>query len=93
MKEVFRQIRYSLYLTFIILFVFFQWIATYKYKCNVENTHCFACGLRTAVDFFFQGKFLEAYLSNKLIVLIVLFSFVAITDVLFYLWQKYIKQR
>ncbi len=91
MKEVFRQIRYSLYLTFIISFVFFQWLAPFKYKCNIENTHCFACGLRTAVDFIFQGKILEAYNSNKLIVLIVAFSFVAIVDVLFHLWKKYAK--
>ena len=88
MKEIIREVRYSIYLTIIISFIFFQWLVPFKYKCNIENITCFACGLRTAVDFLFQGNVLEAYNSNKLIVpLIVLFVIITI-DVLLYLLRK-----
>jgi len=91
MKDILKQVRYSLYLTFTICFVFFQWLAPFEYKCNITNTSCFACGLRTAVDLFCQGKFIEAYNSNKLIVLLVVLSFVALIDVSVNFYKRYIK--
>lgn len=70
-NSVFRQVRYSLYFAFVLNGIIIQWIAPFQYKCNFTGEKCFACGLKTAVDLLFQGRLVEAYQSNKLIVVLV----------------------
>ena len=91
-KQVWREVRFSLYFAFILNGIIIQWIAPFQYKCNFTDERCFACGLRTAVNLFLQGRFSEAYQSNKLIVLLVVLAVVMVADIGFYLYQQRRKQ-
>jgi len=86
-KQVWREVRFSLYLAFILNGIVIQWLAPFQYKCNFTDEKCFACGLRTAVNLFLQGKFSAAYQSNKLIVVLVIAAAVMVVDVLSYLYR------
>lgn len=87
-KETFVEIRFSLYFTFFVSGIIIQWLAPFQYKCNFTDEKCFACGLRTAVSLFLQGKFSAAYQSNKLIVVLVIAAAVMAVDVLSYLYRR-----
>lgn len=86
-NSVFRHVRYSLYLAFVLDGIIVQWLAPFQYKCNFTDEKCFACGLRTAVNLFLQGKFSAAYQSNKLIVVLVIAAAVMAIDVLLHLYR------
>ena len=86
-STVWREVRFSLYFAFVVNGIIIQWFAPFQYKCNFTYEKCFACGLRTAVDLFLQGKFSAAYRSNKLIVILVLAAVVMVADVLLYLYR------
>jgi hypothetical protein len=85
-KNVWREVRFALYSAFALNGLIVQF-APFQYKCNFTDEKCFACGLRTAVDLFLQGKFSAAYRSNKLIVILVLAAVVMVADVLLYLYR------
>ena len=87
-NSVFRQVRYSLYFAFALNGIIIQWIAPFQYKCNFTGEKCFACGLKTAVDLLFQGRLVEAYQSNKLIVVLVVAAVIMAIDVGLYLYQR-----
>lgn len=87
-STVWREVRFSLYFAFVVNGIIIQWFAPFQYKCNFTDEKCFACGLRTAVDLFLQGKFSAAYRSNKLIVILVLAAVVMAVDVLLYLYRR-----
>lgn len=87
-STVWREVRFSLYFAFVVNGIIIQWFAPFQYKCNFTDEKCFACGLRTAVDLFLQGKFSAAYRSNKLIVILVLAAVVMVVDALLYLYQR-----
>ena len=80
-KHLFCQIRYSLYIAFVLNGII-QWLIPFQYRCNITGEECFACGLRTAVSLFVQGRFSEAYQSNRLIALIVIMGIAMAADVL-----------
>jgi hypothetical protein len=82
--ELFRQVRFSLYIAIIANGIIVQWIVPLKYRCDVSNNECLTCGLRTAVNLFLDGKFVEAYASNKLILGIILLGIIMFVDVLSY---------
>ena len=86
-STVWREVRFSLYFAFVVNGIIIQWFAPFQYKCNFTDEKCFACGLRTAVDLFLQGKFSAAYRSNKLIVILVLAAVVMAVDVLLNLYR------
>ncbi|MCI8304750.1 MAG: DUF2752 domain-containing protein [Lawsonibacter sp.] len=85
-KNVWREVRFALYSAFALNGLIVQF-APFQYKCNFVDEKCFACGLRTAVNLFLQGKFSAAYQSNKLIVVLVIAAAVMVVDVLSYLYQ------
>ena len=87
--SVFQEVRFSLYITFIVCVVFFQWFASFDFKCGVTGKRCFACGLRTSVNLLLQGKFKDAYNSNKLIILLVTVVIIMIIDVCIYLYKRH----
>ena len=87
-KQIWREVRFSLYLSFLLNGIIIQWIAPFQYKCNFSDEKCFACGLRTAVNQLLQGHFSKAYQSNKLIVVIAVAGGIMAADVLHYLYQK-----
>lgn len=87
-STVWREVRFSLYFAFVVNGIIIQWFAPFQYKCNFTDEKCFACGLRTAVDLFLQGKFSAAYRSNKLIVILVLAAVVMVVDALLYLYRR-----
>lgn len=87
-KAVFRDIRYCLYLALILNGILVEWIVPMKFKCNYTGNSCPACGLRTAVSLFLQGKFSAAYQSNRLIVVLVFAAAVMAVDVLLYLYRR-----
>ncbi len=80
-KHLFCQIRYSLYIAFVLNGII-QWLIPFQYRCNITGEECFACGLRTAVTLLLQGRFGEAYQSNRLIALIVIMGIAMAADVL-----------
>lgn len=84
-KSIWQEVRFSLYFAFILNGLIIQWVVPLQYKCNFTDEKCFACGLRTAVNLFLQGKFSAAYQSNKLIVVVVIAAAVMVVDVLSYL--------
>ena len=85
--SVFRSVRYSLYLAFAINALIFQLIP-FRFRCDLTGERCFACGLRTAVDLFLQGRFAQAYRSNPLILVVVLSPALMAADVLHYLYRR-----
>lgn len=85
-KHIWREVRFALYLAFALNGVIVQF-APFQYKCNFVNERCFACGLRTAVNLFLQGKFSAAYRSNKLIAVLVIAAVLMSVDVLLYLYR------
>lgn len=87
-KQVWREVRFSLYLAFVFNGVIIQWVVPFQYKCNFTGERCPACGLRTAVNLFLRGKFSAAYQSNKLIVVLALAAAVMAVDVLSYLYRR-----
>ena len=87
-KAVFRDVRYCLYFA-LTLNGILQWVIPFQYRCNLAGEECFACGLRTAVSLFLQGRFAEAYQSNKLIVVIVIAGLIMAADMLHSLYQRY----
>lgn len=86
-KQIFREVRYAVYFA-VLVNGFLQWLIPFEYRCNITGEECFACGLRTAVTLLLQGRFSEAYQSNKLIVVIVIIGIVMAADVLHYLYQR-----
>ena len=86
-KNVWREVRFALYSAFALNGLIVQF-APFQYKCNFVDEKCFACGLRTAVNLFLQGKFSAAYRSNKLIVVLVIAAAVMAVDVLLYLYRR-----
>lgn len=86
-KQIWREVRFSLYFAFILNGVIIQF-APFQYKCNFTSEKCFTCGLRTAVDLFLHGKFLAAYQSNKLIVVLVIAAVAMAVDVFLYLYRR-----
>ena len=80
-KRVFQDIRYCLYFA-LVLNGIIQWLIPFEYRCNITGEECFACGLRTAVTLLLQGRFGEAYQSNRLIALIVIMGIAMAADVL-----------
>lgn len=86
-KRVFRDIRYCLYFA-LVLNGIIQWLIPFQYSCNITGEDCFACGLRTAVSLFLQGRFSEAYQFNKLIIVIIIIGIAMAADVLHYLYQR-----
>lgn len=86
-RSIFRQVRFGLYAAFVLNGII-QWLMPFQYRCNITGEECFACGLRTAVTLLLQGRFWEAYQSNKLIVVIVIIGIVMAADVLHYLYQR-----
>ena len=87
-KSIWQEVRFSLYFAFILNGLIIQWVVPLQYKCNFTDEKCFACGLRTAVDLFLQGKFSAAYRSNKVIVILVLAAVVMVVDALLYLYRR-----
>lgn len=87
-KSVFRQVRFALYAAFLLNGVLVQWVLPLDFRCSVTGEHCFACGLRGAVDRLLQGDFAGAYGSNPLIVPIVLIAALMCADVLWYFWKQ-----
>lgn len=86
-KKVFQDVRYCLYLALILNGILVEWIVPMNFRCNYTGNSCPACGLRTAVNLFLQGKFSAAYQSNKLIVVLVIAAVVMAIDVLSYLYR------
>ena len=86
-RSTFRQVRFGLYAAFVLNGII-QWLIPFQYRCNITGEECFACGLRTAVSLFLQGRFSEAYQFNKLIIVIVIIGIAMAADVLHYLYQR-----
>lgn len=86
-KIIFREVRFSLYLTFIICGIIL-WRFPITYQCNITNETCFGCGLRRAVDLLLKCEILESYYSNKFIVLVVLIVMFMAVDVVIYIYKR-----
>lgn len=87
-KQIFRNVRYSLYLDFILNGIIIQWFAPIHYRCELSGNHCLACGLRTAVNLLLQGRFVEAWQANHLILLADIAVLIMIGDMGSYLYWK-----
>lgn len=59
-----------------------------NFRCNYTGNSCPACGLRTAVNLFLQGKFSAAYQSKRLIIVLVITAVVMAIDVFSYLYRR-----
>ena len=86
-RQIFREVRYAVYFA-VLINAFLQWLIPFEYRCNIAGKECFACGLRTSVSLLLQGRFSEAYQSNKLIVGIVIIGIVMAADILHHLYQR-----
>lgn len=86
-RDVFRQVRFSVYFALALNAAIIQ-IAPFQFRCSLPGCSCFACGLRTAVNFLLRGRFSQAYRSNKLIVVVAIAAVVMAADVLSYLYRR-----
>ena len=91
--DTFRQVRYSLYLAFLLSGAMVQWLLPFHYQCNITGQPCFACGLRTVVSLLLRGHFREAYGSNKLIVVALAVFAVMAADVGHYLGKRFLSPK
>lgn len=87
-RDAVRSAKWNLYVIVFLNGVFIHFLAPFQYKCDFTEEKCFACGLRTAVNLFLQGKFSAAYQSNKLIVVLILAVVIMAADVLSYLYRR-----
>ena len=86
--ESIRSVRWNLCLIFLANTVFIQFFAPFQYACDFTEERCITCGLRTAVSLFLQGHFIEAYQSNKLIVILVMVFTIMLADVVMHLRKQ-----
>lgn len=86
--ESIRSVRWNLYLIFLANTVFIQFFAPFQYACDFMEERCITCGLRTAVSLFLHGHFIEAYQSNKLIVILVMVFTIMLADVVMHLRKQ-----
>lgn len=86
--ESIRSVRWNLCLIFLANTVFIQFFAPFQYACDFTEERCITCGLRTAVSLFLQGHFIEAYQSNKLIVILVMVFTIMPADVVMHLRKQ-----
>ena len=84
----FQKTRMIFYAVLLANGIFIQYFAPFKYKCDYTDEKCFACGLRTAINLIMQGRYTEAYQSNKLIVLIISVFILMRVDAAFCLFKK-----
>lgn len=71
--------RIIIYATTISVYFYSRFFFNRDTLCNHGYT-CPFCGLRTAMFYFERGKFLDAFNSNKLFILIVAFFIIAFLD-------------
>lgn len=86
--EAIQSAKWNLYIILLANGIFIQFFAPFRYKCNFTEEQCLTCGLRTAVNLFLHGHFLEAYQANKLIVVIVIGRIIMAVDVLHHLCKS-----
>lgn len=87
LSNIFRQVRYSLYLAFILNGILVQWVIPFKFRCNFVEEKCFACGIRTAINLLLQGDFMAAYYSNKFIIGVIILFLIMTFDILLYSYK------
>ena len=92
-REVWREVRFSLYAAFVLNGILVQWVVPLTFKCSVTDASCPACGLRTAVSLLLRGHFREAYGSNKLIVVALAVFAVMAADVGHYLGKRFLSPK
>lgn len=83
--------RIIVYVTIISNYFFSRFFFYQDTLCNHGYT-CPFCGLRTAMYYIEHGRFLDAFNSNKLCVLVVMFFTVALIDMMMIL-ISYLKKK
>lgn len=84
----FQKTRIIFYAVLLSNGIFIQYFAPFKYKCDYTDERCFTCGLRTAINLIMQGRYTEAYQSNKLIVLVIAVFILMLVDTALCLFKK-----
>lgn len=87
-KQAFKETRLIVYIV-----LFLNGLIVYKLKpfqclCDDSAIKCSMCGMRKAIDELLTFDFHGAYLSNHYIVLILIYFFVSIVDIIFILKNK-----
>ena len=76
---IIENVRLTVYAV-LLLFVLFSFIIPFKYTCKTYDVNCPLCGLRTAILQLINLEFTNAFDSNKLIVLFVVFFAFIVAD-------------
>jgi hypothetical protein len=90
-KSAFRTSRLITYSVFLFTYIYTRFFYHSDNLCNHGFT-CPFCGLRTAMYYIEHGRFADAFNSNKLCVLVVLFFAAAVIDLL-YIVISYLKKK
>lgn len=82
-KRAFKETRLIVYIVLLINGLVIYKLKLFQYLCDDGTTKCWACGMRKAIHKLVTLDFYGAYLSNHYIVLVVIFFFIAIVDIVF----------
>ena len=80
--ECFRISRIIFYIVVFLVYLYGRFFYNIDTRCN-HGYICPTCGLRTAMYYIEQGRFIDAFNSNKLCVLVVIFFLVAVIDIVY----------
>lgn len=80
--ECFRISRIILYTITFLVYLYGRFFYDRDTMCNHGYT-CLTCGLRTAMYHIEHGRFIDAFNSNKLCVLVLIFFLIAAIDIVY----------
>lgn len=78
-RSVFKASRIIIYITTLLVYIYCRYFFNRDTLCNHGYT-CPLCGMRTAMYYIECGRLSDAFHSNKMCILVVLFFAVAILD-------------
>ena len=84
-NDIIKSLRLSRTIIYIVTFcgyIYGRFLFDYETACNRGYT-CLLCGLRTAMYYIEHGKFADAFNSNKLCVVVVIFFLIATIDTIY----------
>lgn len=87
-RIAFENVRIIIYVVVIVNGLFIQYIAPFHYLCDYDGYSCFMCGMRYAVDEVLKGNFSNAYQSNPIIVVLIVFLLFSLGDTIYILCKR-----
>lgn len=84
-----ENVRITIYVVIIVNGLFIQYIAPFHYLCDYDGYSCLMCGMRYAVDEVLKGNFSNAYQSNPIIIVLIVFLLFSLGDTINIIYKRF----